>query len=203
MDIPQWLNTIDKQLFSFVQEHLAATWLDGVMLLLRNPLTWIPFYAFMLFWCVRNGKRREKGAFILLTLLTFAICDFTSASILKPILGRIRPCYDPDLQLVIRPLLGCGGKYSFPSSHAANHFGLATCWFWCIWLMKGKKWHWLWVWAALIGFAQVYVGKHYPFDIAAGMLLGLVVGTFTARCFEWWCFLPRQYSRNRGMMNMS
>jgi undecaprenyl-diphosphatase len=82
----------------------------------------------------------------------------------------------------------CGGYYSFPSSHAANHFGLATFWFWSVWMMTGKKWTWLWYWALAIGYAQIYVGKHYPADILAGALLGWIVGLINAKIFEKWAF---------------
>ena len=73
-----------------------------------------------------------------------------------------------------------------PSSHAANHFGMAAFWFWGIYIMTGKKWQWLWFWAAIICFAQVYVGKHYPFDVLCGGVLGWSVGITSAKLFERW-----------------
>ncbi|MEO6136031.1 MAG: hypothetical protein ABIP35_12815, partial [Ginsengibacter sp.] len=33
-------------------------------------------------------------------------------------------------------------------------------------------------------YAQVYVGKHFPSDIAAGALLGIITGTILAKVFE-------------------
>jgi undecaprenyl-diphosphatase len=81
-------------------------------------------------------------------------------------------------------LLIAGGQYSFPSSHAANHFGLAAFWFWSLYKLTGKKWRWLWIWASLMGYSQIYVGKHFPFDIIAGGLLGIIIGTMMARIFE-------------------
>jgi len=47
------------------------------------------------------------------------------------------------------------------------------------------KWAWIgFVWAALIAFAQVYVGIHYPFDVLAGALFGSLVGLLTGRLFN-------------------
>jgi undecaprenyl-diphosphatase len=40
------------------------------------------------------------------------------------------------------------------------------------------------IWAAVIAYAQVYVGVHYPLDILAGSLIGLIFGTFTGRLFN-------------------
>jgi undecaprenyl-diphosphatase len=40
------------------------------------------------------------------------------------------------------------------------------------------------VWAALISYAQVYVGVHYPLDIIGGALLGIILGLFTGMLFN-------------------
>lgn len=185
MEIFEWIDAFDKALFTIIHSDLAIPTLDGGMKALRNALTWIPLYAFVLFWIFNNGKK-YAWQFIVLTVVTFAITDYTSASILKPALSRLRPCYEPELQSVLRNLVGCGGQFSFPSSHASNHFGLAAFWFYSIYLVKGSRWYWLWAWAAVIGYAQVYVGKHYPTDILVGAMFGYVTGTICAMIFEKW-----------------
>lgn len=190
MEIIQWFDAIDKSLFTLIHSDGAFPPLDGIIKGLRNAYTWIPLYAFILYWIFRHGKNFALP-FILTSILTFAITDYTSASILKPALSRIRPCYDPELLGIIRGIVGCGGQFSFPSSHASNHFGLAAFWFYSIYLIKGSKWHWLWVWAIVIGYAQVYVGKHYPIDIIGGAMFGYVVGTLCAIVFERLVFRSR------------
>ncbi|HEV8083822.1 MAG TPA: phosphatase PAP2 family protein [Chitinophagaceae bacterium] len=54
-----------------------------------------------------------------------------------------------------------------------------------IYLLRGKKWNWLWIWAALTSYAQVYVGKHYPSDVLVGALIGYILGSSTAKIFEY------------------
>jgi membrane-associated phospholipid phosphatase len=192
MNLLELLDVLDKNLFKFIHADAAIPLLDGFFKLLREALTWVPLYAFMLYWIIRFG-RSYAWPFVLLTVVTFAVTDYSSSSIFKPLFMRERPCYDAGLQDVIRGLIGCGGRNSFPSSHAANHFGLAAFWFRCIYLVQGKKWHWLWVWAFMIGYAQIYVGKHYPLDILAGAVLGYAVGMLMALIFERWQF-PRKQS---------
>ena len=75
--------------------------------------------------------------------------------------------------------------YSFPSAHTANNFGIAAFWFWSLYKITGKKWKWLWIWVSLIGYAQIYVGRHFPSDVAAGALLGLYIGMFMAKILEY------------------
>jgi len=50
---------------------------------------------------------------------------------------------------------------------------------------KMKTYAWLFfLWAALIAYAQVYVGVHYPLDVMAGALLGLLLGYFVSSRFN-------------------
>jgi undecaprenyl-diphosphatase len=117
-------------------------------------------------------------------LLTFACCDFISAGILKPFFHRIRPCNMIGIT-DISALVPCGHGFSFPSSHASNHFGLS---FFIIFTLSKKYKHVVWLallWALLVVYAQMYVGVHYPSDIIAGMFLGLVIGWLVSSLFRW------------------
>lgn len=185
MPLIKWLEHLDKIFFVLIQHDSDHRFLDPVMLVLREPLTWVPFYAFMLYYSFRAGKQKA-WAFILLSVLTFAITDSLTAQVLKPLFGRLRPCHDPGMQAVLREMVDCGGLYSMPSNHAANHFGLASFWYFSIRAINGRKWSWLWIWAALICYAQVYVGKHYPFDVLAGGIVGTLTGLGMSRLFVYW-----------------
>jgi len=70
-----------------------------------------------------------------------------------------------------------------PSTHATNHFGLATFWFMVIKHTLDQKWFWLWVWAFIVCYAQVYVGVHFPGDVFIGALLGTAIGLLTSNVF--------------------
>lgn len=122
---------------------------------------------------------------VLLTLLTFALTDFTSATIIKPFVGRLRPCYDVTITGV-NNIAGCGGPFSMPSSHAANHFGLSTFWFLIVRHLLNRKWYMLWLWAFIIGYAQIFVGVHFPGDIFVGAVLGIAFGYLSFYLFKRW-----------------
>jgi undecaprenyl-diphosphatase len=184
MSILQSLEKIDRSLFTFINQDAHTAFLDPVMSLLRNPDTWIPLYVFMAFWAVIRLKK-ITWLFVLCTLVMFAFTDSVTAFVFKPFFERLRPCAEPTLAGIVRVLDGCGGKYSFPSNHAANHFALATLWYGTIKKMTGKKWYWLWAWAFLICYAQVYVGKHYPGDILAGTVFGICSGILFYRVYCW------------------
>lgn len=181
MDIFSSLQHADEYLFKLINGRLSVPWLDGFMLLMRNPITWIPLYVLLLFWFYKKGNP-FFFMMLFLSLACFGLTDFISSGILKPLIGRIRPCYEAGLNVHV--LLGCGGKYSMPSSHASNHFGQAMFWFSVVSYKFNKKWYWVWAWAGIICYAQVYVGKHYPGDILAGMVLGLLIGFIFSRLFR-------------------
>jgi undecaprenyl-diphosphatase len=63
--------------------------------------------------------------------------------------------------------------HSFPSGHAARSTMLAM-----VGLGLGPLWLGLAliVWAPLVGIARIAMGVHYPTDVIAGMLLGVVIG---------------------------
>lgn len=60
---------------------------------------------------------------------------------------------------------------SFPSDHAVGGFALALS----VWLYDRTLGAVLLVLAAILAFARVYVGTHYPADVLAGALLGMIV----------------------------
>ncbi len=173
----------DIAAFSKINGQWHNGFLDWLMPLLRNQYTWAPLYLFTLVFMLLNFKWKGFG-WICFFLITFAITDMVSGSMLKPFVGRLRPCADPMLASVIRSVVNCGGPLSCPSSHAANHLGLAMFGFKTLSFIP-YSWRWLlFLWALSISYAQVYVGVHFPVDTICGMLLGYIVGSGTGWAFN-------------------
>ncbi len=184
MPFSEWLENADKALFNAIHFYWQMPTLDSLFLLLRNSAIWIPLYLFVFFWWYKKNKQTAL-AFILLTILCAGITDYISASVFKPFFARLRPCYDSSIQVYLRNIISCGGNYGFPSSHAANHFGIACFWYNCFFMINRKKQWWVWIWAFAICYAQIYVGKHYPTDIIAGALLGISIGYIITLLFKY------------------
>ena len=168
------LLSLDRQIFFFVNGIISNQFFDHLMPLLRNKYIWSPLYVFLISYLILNHKT-EGFIMVLFAVLTIVCCDQISSSVIKPLVQRLRPCNDPSLKDQVHLLITCGSGFSFISSHAANHFGLA------IFVARGlKAVKWLLpagiVWASLISIAQVYVGVHYPFDVFGGGALGSICG---------------------------
>jgi len=109
----------------------------------------------------------------------------TSTNLFKEVFQRLRPCNDPDFFQNVRLVIDrCGGRFGFTSNHAANHFGMATFIFVTLRPVI-KKWIWVaFLWAAIIGYSQVYVGIHYPFDVLGGATIGFMFGWLLGTFFN-------------------
>ncbi|UFH56944.1 phosphatase PAP2 family protein [Spirosoma sp. KNUC1025] len=167
----QSLNKLDTDLFLWLNS-LYAPWLDTLMLWVTERNSWIPFYALLVGWLIYRFRKQALG--LLLTIIAaVAVGDQLASSVLKPLTHRLRPCHELALQKLIHPILECGGQYGFVSSHASTTFALATT----LWLLLGKQYawtKWVFLWAAVVSYSRIYVGAHYPFDVAAGALVGIL-----------------------------
>jgi membrane-associated phospholipid phosphatase len=171
---------LDRQFFNIINQSWSNSLFDVVMPVIRNQYTWVPVYLFLLAFVIVNFRSRAMW-WILFFLATFALTDLISQQVVKQIFDRPRPCMDAFTSDTARMLIRCSDGFSFVSSHATNHFGLSMFIFQT---MKhfGKPWVWLaFVWAALVCYAQVYVGAHFPIDVLGGTLLGCLLGWFTSR----------------------
>lgn len=173
---------IDEQVLKAVHLGMAHPWLDEIVVLLRNPYFWSPLYLFLLVFMYRR-YHRQGLMWCLFFFITFVFCDYISASLLKPWVHRIRPCNDDFLSFAMREFIRCGSGYSFPSTHATNHFGFAVYMVFTLrpltrWVLPLSL-----TWAFLVCFAQLYAGVHYPSDLLAGALLGSLLGRWNAYYF--------------------
>ncbi len=180
----EYLNQLDHEFFTIVNGKGNVPALNGLMLVLRHQLTWIPVYVFILYLAFFKF-RRQAPLFIVLFLITFAITDYLSVEVLRPLIHRPRPCNDETLKATINLLMPeCGGRNGLPSAHASNHFGMSMFCFLAFMKIFGKRYWILFLWAFLVCYAQVYVGKHFPGDVILGALLGIIVGSITGSIFR-------------------
>ncbi len=161
----QWLNHFDVQLFRTLNFTLTNRYFDFIMPVLTNKQNWVipgGVILVLLFW--RGGPTGRVLALLLIP--TLILSDQLSSAVLKPLVGRLRPCKTLDM---FRLLIHCGSRYGFPSGHATNIAAAAfllTVYF--------KRWRALAVFIViLVGYSRIYVGVHYPLDVAAGYLLGI------------------------------
>ncbi len=115
--------------------------------------------------------------------ITIAITDFTSYKVFKSAFDRKRP-HHTEIGAIVRVPYGPMSK-SFPSNHSLNSFALANilAFYW----PSGAVYYF--IYAILAAYSRVYVGVHYPLDVIAGMMIGIIFAVVIRRAlllrFPW------------------
>ncbi len=169
------LNNLDANLFLFLNEKHNAFW-DFVMFWTSDKLIWIPLYIFFIFLIYKYYKKNTLWV-LLAAVLLIALSDLISVHLFKNVFLRLRPCHEPALEGLVHLVNDkCGGQYGFISSHATNHFAIATF----LSVLLGNKINYfsflILLWAFVISYSRIYLGVHYPGDVLGGIIVGTVIG---------------------------
>ena len=104
--------------------------------------------------------------FLTAAVAAFAI-ELPVHKLIKQSVKRERPC---DILPGVEGRVTPADQFSFPSGHTAAAFLVAT--------LLGNAYPYLFpiagTWALAVGFSRIYLGVHYPSDVVAGMLLGVL-----------------------------
>ncbi len=172
------LQTLDGNILLWIQEFVRNDLLDAFFSfytrLSDHGELWIGLCLIAL--CFR--KTRKAGALGLAALL---LGHIVTSEILKNLIRRPRPFFDvAGLVTVVEP----PNSTSFPSGHSCASFAAAGT---LIGVLHRKdfwpKWGsvLLMVMAVLMALSRIYVGVHYPTDIIAGSLVGLLCSAIVVR----------------------
>jgi undecaprenyl-diphosphatase len=160
--------------------------LDTWMWYISQPLTWLPVYVlFVVVLRLRWGWRGLLCALPVAGLMVLC-SDSGSVVLFKNTVQRLRPCHAADLNGLLHLVNDhCGGRYGFISSHASNHFALAT--FMAGVLQRRPRWVAvpLLLWAGVVAYSRVYLAAHYPGDVIVGALYGTLIGLLAFWLFLW------------------
>lgn len=166
-----WLSDIDARLLLIVN-GAHSPFFDAVMWCISGRWIWVPFYAVLAYLLFRRMSWKRASICLVTIGLIILAADQTCATLIRPDIGRLRPAnLNNPLSSFVHVVNGYrGGRYGFPSCHAANTFALAVF----MSLVIRHKWFtvMMFSWAFVVSYSRMYLGVHYFGDLFCGATIG-------------------------------
>ncbi len=121
-----WIISVDTWLFLKANAGAANALCDWLMPIVTQLRYWRPLIVVGLVALAIFGGGKGRTV-VLLSIALLAATDQLSSHIIKPLIGRVRPCHVVE---GARVLVRCGNTLSFPSSHAVNSMAAAVFFGW-------------------------------------------------------------------------
>lgn len=161
----QW----DLSVLDWIQAHLRCQVFDAIVpkITFLGEAGWI--WILLAVVLLARKKTRPLGLAVgVALLLDLLLCN----CLIKPLVARPRPYTFRQIELLVRE----PRDYSFPSGHTAASFAAAGA----LLFSRCRNWWAAMLLAVLIALTRLYLYVHYPTDVLAGALLGLLCGFFGA-----------------------
>lgn len=157
------LKKFDDYFIELINNKMKTRHLDGFMYKITN-IGGVLFTSLIVVLFIIFG--RNFNEYLGFEMLVAMIISQSIVYSLKAILSRERP------YKILEHLNTFGIEmkdYSFPSGHSASSFSIATT----IALNNPKLSIYVFTLAMIVGISRIYLGVHYPTDVAVGIFLGV------------------------------
>lgn len=167
----EFILTFDDKVIRFINDNLRSRFLDKAMKMVSASGNYGVVWLAAAFYLIAMGGEKRRAGLLMIASLTVeaAACNL----IIKPTVKRVRPNDAHGLVISIeRPK-----DYSFPSGHTAAAFAAA----YSLCLSNRRSGKWMLYCAAVMGFSRIYLMVHYPMDVIAGAVIGMLSAGFVHR----------------------
>ena len=169
------LNQLEAEVIVRLQQFMRTPWLDKVMTVFTglndSGVLVIATCGVLLI------PKKYRGVGVRATL-ALSLESILVNFVMKPLVARTRPFMVND---AIEVLTRTPHDFSFPSGHTASMVAVCAVILFCM----NKKYGIIAIVAALLmAFSRVYVGVHYPTDVFASIVLGLVIAVFAVKSMD-------------------
>jgi undecaprenyl-diphosphatase len=181
----EFITALDIEILWRIQNLFHSALMDRLMIFFTalgdHGMIWA---AMALPFLILRRTRRMAFAMLAAMLVGYVLTSFG----LKPYFARIRPFeVDTSIKLLITP----PADFSFPSVHAMNSFAAA----YALGHYNKRLGGYAIVLAGIIAFSRLYLMVHYPTDVFAGIVVGLVSAWLTCVLID--RIFPVRYPQNK------
>jgi undecaprenyl-diphosphatase len=162
----QYLTGLDNLIFQFIYGFAGKTrFFDWLGIFFAQYLAYFLILVFLILVITEKNWQR-RAYYFSFAALSVLLSRGLLIEIIRYIIYRPRPF----LVLGITPLINHNEAAAFPSGHAAVFFALSLA----TWYFN-RRWGYRFLVASLLmGFARVFTGVHWPFDIVGGIIVGFL-----------------------------
>ena len=165
----EYLRNLDLFFFYFFNIQLKNPLFDFLMPL----ITYAGAQFFWLIFCglryIFGGQKARNTAFLCLVVL---LMGYFFSETLKILIARPRPGEILSNAFLLKDMTG----YSFPSGHSIAAFSAFTI----LGIKYGHLYFFIFL-AVMVSISRIYLGVHYPLDVLAGALLGIIFALIVLR----------------------
>ncbi|MED4754978.1 undecaprenyl-diphosphatase [Brevibacillus choshinensis] len=137
--------------------------LNPVAVIVAEYTLYILALVMLAYWFTRSNRNRM--------MVIQAGIAFVFAEVIGKLAGKVYEHHQPFAEVPhVNKLIDHAIDNSFPSDHTILFFSVSVS----FWLVRKREG---WIWLALafcVAISRVWVGVHYPVDVAAGALIGII-----------------------------
>jgi presqualene diphosphate phosphatase len=172
-----WDRRLSARLFLWYKEHWPGA--RGTLLFLEFSGHGVPWIIWPLLLLACDRRMTVPGLSVLFHFYAGTLLDLAAIGVIKPLVRRARPHYNPGLQIAT---VNAVDQFSFPSGHASRSFYVATFVLYGAtvrprgtpeWLQHPLVLGLLVAWALAVAVSRVALGRHHVLDVVFGSLLGM------------------------------